>query len=73
MKILFVSQYYYPERISSTEIAETLVKLGHEVSVVCGKPNYGFNEILPEYKKIKFRIISIASMGDIRIWIFKEL
>ena len=53
MKILFVSQYYYPERVSSTEIAETLVKLGHEVSVVCGKPNYGFNEILPEYKKIK--------------------
>ena len=68
MKILFVSQYYYPERISSTEIAETLVKLGHEVSVVCGKPNYGFNEILPEYKKIKFEIINGVKVHRINVF-----
>ena len=33
MRILIVSQYYYPERFSVTDIAEQLVKLGHQVEV----------------------------------------
>lgn len=54
MRILLVSQYYYPERFSVTDIAESLVKLGHEVTVLTGKPNYGFQRILEEYKKVKY-------------------
>lgn len=54
MKILIVSQYYYPERNSISDIAEGLSKLGHQVSVLTGKPNYGFKKILPEYKKVKY-------------------
>lgn len=58
MKILLVSQYYYPERFSVTDFAETLVKQGHDVTVLTGKPNYGFKQILPEYKKIKYEVIN---------------
>lgn len=58
MKILLVSQYYYPERFSVTDFAENLVKQGHDVTVLTGKPNYGFKEILPEYKKVKFEVIN---------------
>lgn len=58
MRILIVSQYYYPERVSVSDIAEELVKLGHKVSVITGKPNYGFHKILPEYKKVKFEVIN---------------
>lgn len=58
MRILLVSQYYFPERNSVSDIAEGLVKLGHNVTVITGKPNYGFNKILPEYKKVKFEILN---------------
>ena len=57
MKILLVSQYYYPERFSVTDIAEALVKEGNEVTVLTGRPNYGFQKILPEYKKVKYEEI----------------
>ena len=53
MKILLVTQFYYPERFSTTDIAEELVKLGNDVTVLTGKPNYGYGYILNEYKKIK--------------------
>lgn len=40
MKILIVTQYYYPEQFQINEIAPELVKRGHEVTVLCGLPNY---------------------------------
>lgn len=58
MKILLVSQYYYPERFSVTDFAETLVKQGHDVTVLTGKPNYGYQKILKEYKNIKHEEIN---------------
>ena len=58
MRILLVSQYYYPERFSVTDIAESLVKQGHEVSVLTGRPNYGFQKILDEYKHVKYEEIN---------------
>lgn len=58
MKILLVSQYYFPERFSVSDIAETLVKLGNDVTVVTGKPNYAFQHILKEYKHVKYEEIN---------------
>ena len=58
MRILLVSQYYYPERFSVTDIAEQLVKEGNEVTVLTGKPNYGLHQIIPEYKKVKYEEIN---------------
>ena len=40
MKILIVTQYYYPEQFQINEIAPELVKRGHKVTVLCGLPNY---------------------------------
>lgn len=53
MKILMVTQFYYPERFSTTDIAEELVRLGNQVTVLTGRPNYGYGHILEEYKNIK--------------------
>lgn len=50
MKILVVSQHYYPENFRITNICETLVSMGHKVSVVCGYPNYPEGEIYDGYK-----------------------
>ena len=52
MRILLVSQYYYPESFPSTLIAEELVRRGHQVDVLTGKPNYGFENPPKEYDSI---------------------
>ncbi|MBQ0008820.1 MAG: glycosyltransferase family 4 protein [Firmicutes bacterium] len=67
MKILLVSQYYYPERFSVTDFAESLVKQGHEVTVLTGKPNYGFKQILPEYKKVKYEEINGVKVHRVKL------
>ena len=40
MKILIVSQYFYPENFRVNDIAFDLAKKGHVVTVLTGKPNY---------------------------------
>lgn len=56
MKILVVSQHYWPENFRITDIAETLVSLGHQVTVLCGLPNYPKGYIFDDYKNGKNRI-----------------
>lgn len=50
MKILIVSQYYYPEQFQINEIAPELIRRGHKVTVVCGLPNYPKGEIFDGYE-----------------------
>lgn len=50
MKILVVSQYYWPEQFRVTDICENLVCLGHEVTVIAGIPNYPEGEIYEGYE-----------------------
>ena len=56
MKIYFLSQWYFPEpdgRVS--ELAEALVKKGHDVSVITGFPNYPIGKVYPGYKITLFK------------------
>lgn len=54
MRILIYSYNYYPEPIGiaplMTELAEGLVKRGHQVRVVTGMPNYPQRRIYEEYR-----------------------
>jgi len=49
LKILIVSQYFWPEEFRLNELAEGLVERGHAVTVVTGLPNYPKGEILRGY------------------------
>jgi len=40
MRILVVTQYFWPERFRINDLAEGLAALGHELVVLTGKPNY---------------------------------
>ncbi len=40
MKIVLISQYFYPEQFSNNSIAKNMVERGHEVEVVACVPNY---------------------------------
>lgn len=72
MKILLVSQFYYPERFSVSDIAESFVKQGNEVSVITGKPNYGYGYILKEYKKVKYEVINGVKVHRVKLFARKK-
>ena len=67
MKILVVSQYYYPEQFLINEIAPEFVKRGHEVTVLTGLPNYPSGYVPNEYKNGKKREESIEGVRIIRV------
>lgn len=50
MRVLIVSQYFYPEEFKINDLAEELVKRGHEVTVLTGKPNYPKGEFFEGYR-----------------------
>lgn len=49
MKILIVTQYFWPESARVTDIAVSLAKEGNEVTVLTGLPNYPQGHIYPGY------------------------
>ena len=40
MKILFITQYFYPENFRINDLVFSLQKRGHQIEVLTGKPNY---------------------------------
>lgn len=57
MKILVISQYFYPEQFRINDIVTELVKRKHDVTVLAGIPNYPEGKIFQgyedSYKKIE--------------------
>jgi len=53
MKILIISQYFWPENFRVNNIAKELIKKGHQVEVLTGEPNYPTGLTDPEYLKDK--------------------
>ncbi len=66
MKLLIVTARYYPETFSITNIAEQLVKIGHDVTVLTGRPHYGIGKLYPGYEKYE-KYESINGVKIIRV------
>ena len=82
MKILLVSQYFYPENFKINDLIFSLKKRGHNVTVLTGKPNYpkgnffdGYSWFSPDYETINdvpvFRanLFSRGNGGAIRLFL----
>ena len=50
MRILVVSQYFWPENFRINDLASDLVRRGHEVTVLTGQPNYPSGIILKDFR-----------------------
>ncbi|WP_446810858.1 glycosyltransferase family 4 protein [Methylomonas sp. 2BW1-5-20] len=50
MRILIVSQYFWPESFRISDVAKTLAEKGVHVEVLTGKPNYPGGNIFPGYR-----------------------
>lgn len=66
MKILIVTQYFFPETFKSTDLAFELQRRGHEVTVLTGIPNYPEGEIYEGYGYNKNREQLINGVKIIR-------
>lgn len=70
MRILVISQYYYPEQFKINDICEDLVAKGHSVKVITGLPNYPFGKIFDGYKQKNKRNESINGVFIERCFLF---
>lgn len=66
MKILLVTQYFYPENFKSNDIAFELTKRGYEVTVLTGLPNYPQGKIYKGYGIFQKRKETINGVKIIR-------
>ena len=74
MKILIVSQHFWPENFKINDLAENIVARGHSVNVLTGKPNYpqgkfykGYGYFFPRkenYNGIQIRRIPLIPRGN---------
>jgi len=73
MKILIVSQYFWPEEFRINDLALDLVERGHKVTVLTGNPNYpkgkfyqgyGFKFTTEIYSGIKIHRVPITPRGN---------
>ena len=51
LKILIVTQYFWPENMRINDMVEGFFDKGHEITILTGLPNYPEGKIFPEYKK----------------------
>jgi colanic acid biosynthesis glycosyl transferase WcaI len=50
MRILVVTQYFWPENFRINDLCEELVRRGHDLTILTGKPNYPGGKIYDDYK-----------------------
>ena len=67
MKILVVSQYFYPENFIINDLLETISKKNHQITVLTGKPNYPNGIIFPGYNKLGILRENYNSINVIRV------
>lgn len=51
MKILLVTQYFWPESFLINDLVKTLDSLGHTIEVLTGKPNYPEGQLFEGYNQ----------------------
>jgi glycosyltransferase involved in cell wall biosynthesis len=64
LKVLIVSQYFWPESFGINDVAESLVKSGCDITILTGPPNYPDGSVYPSYSAFALRI---QVKGEIKI------
>ena len=54
MKILILSQYFWPESFRINDVAKSLSDMGNEIDILTAKPNYPIGKLFDGYKLFSF-------------------
>ncbi len=67
MRLLVVSQYFWPEVFRVNELVAELVARGHEVTVLTGRPNYPDGRVFEAYRRDPSRFVSYEGAEVVRV------
>lgn len=69
MRLLIVSQYFWPENFRVNDLACELASRGHEVTVLTGLPNYPGGKIFEEYLDEPQKYLSYKKIRIVRVYL----
>lgn len=67
MRILVVSQYFWPENFRINDLVTEFCRRGHEVTVLTGYPNYPSGRIFPEFRDNPEGYRNLGSANVVRV------
>ena len=67
MRLLVVSQYFWPEPFRVNDLVTELARRGHDVTVLTGTPNYPEGRTYPEFAQDPSRFASYAGAEIVRV------
>lgn len=67
MRLLVVSQYFWPEDFRVNDLVAELVARGHDVVVLTGAPNYPDGQVFPDYRRNPERFAEYAGASILRV------
>ena len=67
MRLLVVSQYFWPENFRINDLVGELVSRGHQVTVLTGLPNYPEGKVFQEYREDPQRFLNYEGAKIIRV------
>jgi len=67
MRLLVVSQYFWPENFRINDLVAELVRRGHDVTVLTGLPNYPEGIVLRDFQKSPANYANYAGAKVVRV------
>jgi len=67
MRILVVTQYFWPENFRINDLVKALSERGHQISILTGEPNYPSGNFFAEYLANKAAFCNFGESSVIRI------
>ena len=67
MRVLIVSQYFWPESFRVNDLCKELVIRGHQVTVLTGKPNYPDGQVYSDFRKAPAEFSQFEGARIIRV------
>ena len=67
MRILILTQYFWPENFRINDLASDMIARGHEVTILTGLPNYPSGKVFEEYRSSPQKFACFNGAEIIRI------
>jgi colanic acid biosynthesis glycosyl transferase WcaI len=67
VRILVVSQYFWPENFRINDLVAEICDRGHEVTVLTGIPNYPSGEVFPEFRSNPGAFAKFGAASVVRV------